>query len=147
MREHVAGASPWKQALLVAGVAGVGPVVGLIVSWITTLGRSVNPDFFFALATAGPLVGLALFIDLTVVINQAIDRQGSTPANRALGRVLVYSNACLLLLSESLALYALGAEVRTTFLVATSAAPLVLQVLLLTESALYKMRAYTLSAG
>lgn len=147
MRKHFSGAGPIKQAVLVAGITGLAPAVALIVSLVTTLGRSVTPEYFLALASAGPLVGLALFIDLTVVVNQAVERQGYTEANVALGRVLVYSNACLLVLSESLALYALGADQRTTFLVCATAGPLVLQVLLLTEAALYKVHAYTLSEG
>ena len=148
LRQRLGGATMAKQGLAVAVVLGIPPIVGLIAGTITTKGRCVDPNFFVVCGTVGPLVGLALFVDIAIVINQVfVATQGLTPANKGLGRVLVYMNAGLMVMAESVALGAVGSGARTTFLVTTAVSPLVLQVWLLTETTLFKINALEPTSG
>jgi uncharacterized membrane protein YeaQ/YmgE (transglycosylase-associated protein family) len=147
MRKRIGEASALRQAAMIALLVAIAPLAGLLAGTITGAGRSVGRDYFIVCGSIGPLVGLALFIDISVVINTAVASQGLTKANKGLARVLVYSNAALMLTSAGFALYALGSNVQTTFLVTVAVAPLLIQTLLLTEAALFKVRAITLSPG
>jgi hypothetical protein len=147
MRKRIGEAGVVRQTAMVALLAAIAPIVAALADAITSAGRCIESDFFVVVGGVGPLIGLALFIDISVVVNDAIAKQGLTPANKGLARVLVYSNAVLLLTSEGFALYALGSGVHTTFLVAIAVVPLLIQTLLLTEAALFKVHANTLSDG
>jgi hypothetical protein len=147
MRGRLGEADGIRQAAAIALLVAIAPIGGLIAEAITCAGRSVEMEFFLVCGSVGPLVGLALFIDISVVVNGAVAGQGLTSANKGLARVLVYGNAALMTSSEGFALYALGTGVHTTFLVTATVLPLLIQTLLLTETALFKVRAITLSRG
>lgn len=147
MRQRIGAAGTFRQAMMIALLLAIAPVCGLVVGSITSAGRCISSDFFLVCGSIGPLVGLALFIDISFVINAATAGEGLTDANKGLARVLVYSNAALMVTSEGFALYALGADVQTTFLVTAVVVPLLIQLLLLTEAALFKVRVITLSPG
>jgi hypothetical protein len=147
MRKRIGEAPALRQAVLIVVITALAPAAGLVAGCITSAGRGVESDYFVVAGSVGPLIGLALFIDITVVINDAVKEQGLTQGNKGLALVLAFSNAALLLTSAGLALYALGSGVRTTFLVTATVVPLVIQTLLLTESALFKVHAIKLADG
>jgi uncharacterized YccA/Bax inhibitor family protein len=148
LRQRLGGASIAKQVFAIIVALAIPLIVGVIAACITPRGRCVDPNFFVVCATVGPLVGLALFIDIAVVINQVfVAKQGLTRANKALGRILVYANAGLMTLSESFALFAVASGRPSTFLVTVVVSPLVLQVWLLTEAALFKINALEPASG
>lgn len=148
LRGRLGKTSRWRQVLVVLLVLAIPVVVAVIAAETTPSGSHVDTNFFVVLATVGPLVGLALFIDITVVINQVfVGAQGLTKANKTLGRILVYTNAALLVMSEAFALFAVGSKERTTFLIAASVSPLLLQLWLLTEAALFKIHAIPPAPG
>jgi len=136
-----------RQIAVVIAVAIVGPLVAIVAQLAISESFAPSAAFFNVCATVGPLPGLALFIDFAVVSNQLVGSQGLTPANRALARVLVYSNALLFITAEGLALYAVANGEETVFLTFGTLIPLVIQVYLLTEAALLKTRANAVRRG
>lgn len=98
----------------------------------------VSGDFFLACATVGPLFGLALFVEIALVMAPIIELQGATPANRATIRALVRINVAMLLIAESAALYAAGSGTRSAFLVVCSVLPWLIQVALLAQTTYYR---------
>jgi hypothetical protein len=136
-----------RQLLVVAVFAAVGPLVALVAELVASANAAPRSGFFDACAVVAPLPGLALFIDIAVLVNLIVASQGLTDANRALARVLLWSNAVLLLSAEAFALYATASGHETIFLAVATIVPLLLQVFLLIEVALVKMRVNVVRAG
>ena len=132
---------------MVGAFAATGPLLALIAELVTSANAAPRAGFFDALAVVAPLPGLALFIDIAVLVNLIVAAQGLTDANRALARVLLYSNAALLVGAEGFALYATASGHETIFLAVAAIVPLLLQIFLLIEVALVKMRVNVVRPG
>jgi hypothetical protein len=121
--------APWPVVLavsaVVVGVAGLSELVAAHLSGTT------SGDFFTVCATVAPLFGLAVFVDIALVMGPVVGDQGATPANRALVQVLVRTNMAMLVISESAALYSVGVKASSAFLVVCSVLPWVVQLYLL----------------
>lgn len=129
-----------RQFAIIGLLVGIAPVAAWFLASLTNSGDDVSPTFFEVVALVAPLAGLALFVDLAIVMNAGLGGRPDTASNWALAEVLVYSNAGLLLMSESAALYAVAAEAQGTFLVVMVVTPLLVQLFLLTQSAMLKIR-------
>lgn len=139
--------SAWKPWLIAVVFWSLGPALGWLVGCLTTFGSKADVRMFEAIGAAGPLVGLAVFVELVVVMGQLVSTQGATPANRALARSVIRANAGLLVTSEGLALYAIGAQTSSTFLVIAVLVPLLLQVYLLIDTAYQRVGASRIRGG
>jgi hypothetical protein len=95
-------------------------------------------SFFVVCGTVAPLFGLALFVDLALVMALAVREQGATSTNRLTFQTLVRVNSAMLVISESAALYAVGTETANAFLVVCSTLPWAVQLYLLTQMAYYR---------
>jgi hypothetical protein len=127
--------SPWR--IVVATCIAV-----FITSGVTELvapsAWSVDNDFFLACSTVGPLIGLALFVEISLVMSPIIDEQGSTPANRATVQALVRINASMLVIAETAALFSVSTSARGTFFVAASVIPWLVQLALMVQTVYYR---------
>lgn len=110
-----------------------GPIVGVVVAHFSSFGDHAHDAFFEVCALIEPLFGLALFVELAVVLGQLVSVQAATPANRDLGRSVLRANAGLICVSDGLALYAVAAGRASTFLVVAIAIPMLIQILLLVD--------------
>ncbi len=115
-----------------------GPALGLTLSGFEDLAPHDHSAFFEVCALTEPVIGLAVFVELVVVLGQLTTTQGATAANRSLTRAVVRTNAGLIVLSEGSALYALAQEETTVFLLCTVVVPMVLQLVLLVECAYHR---------
>lgn len=120
---------------LVAAIVGIIVVAGVVAEPISDGWRRPDADFYVTCATIAPLFGLALFVEIALVMTPVIADQGLSSVNVAMVRTLVRLNAAMLVLSESSALYAVGGHRRTAFLVVLSTAPWLVQLVLLIDTA------------
>lgn len=124
---------PLRAWILPIILWAAGPIVGVVVGHFSSFGDHAHDKFFEVCALIGPLFGLALFVELAVVLGQLVRAEGATPANRDLGRSVLRANAGLICVSEGLALYAVAAGRASTFLVVAIAVPMLIQILLLVD--------------
>jgi hypothetical protein len=110
-----------------------------VAAWATSFGSGVTPEFFATIASVGPVFGLALFVEIAVVMGRVVSEQGPTRANRALARVLIRTNLGLTAISEGVSLYATGSDRQSTLLVVGAILPLVIQLVLLAETAYLRL--------
>jgi hypothetical protein len=122
-----------KAWMLPVGLWAVGPLVGFLASLVWCFGASANEEFFETCALIAPLFGLALFVELALVLGQLVKDQGPTAANRGLARSVLRANAGLICVSEGLALYAVATGRASTFLVVSVVVPMLIQVQLLVD--------------
>ncbi len=87
----------------------------------------------------GPVIGLALFVEIVVVMTPAIARPDRGAAKTAAVQLLVRTNAGLLVISEGAALYAVGAKASNGFLVVCVLLPWLLQLVLLVDTAYHRI--------
>lgn len=120
--------------MVAAAVGGI-VVLGVVADLLSDGWRRPDPDFYATCATIAPLIGLALFVEIVLVMTPVIADQGADPVNVAMVRTVVRLNSVMLLLSVSSALYALGAHKHTAFLVVLSTAPWLVQLFLLIDTA------------
>jgi hypothetical protein len=98
----------------------------------------------------GPVFGLAVFVEITIVMGRALAQKKSRKkqaTTRALARTVVRTNAGLLLVSEGAALYAVGANVSSTFLLTSVLGPWLLQIYLLVDTAYHRIGVSKLGRG
>lgn len=112
-----------------------GPLLGWLISLFTDFGSEVKIGLFEVCALIQPLFGLAVFVELILVLGQLVSTEGATKANRKTTRAVVRANAGLLVISEGLAMYAVGADRVSTVLVVAVVVPMLIQVFLLMDCA------------
>jgi hypothetical protein len=115
--------------LVVVGIAALSQLVP---------GQRASEDFFVVCATVGPLFGLALSVEIPLVMAPVIEKQGQSDANKATVRALVRINVAMLIIAESAALYAVGWRSRSAFLASCSVLPWLIQLVLLVQTAYYR---------
>lgn len=94
-----------------------------------------SDEFFVTCGHIAPLFGLALFVEIVVVMTDVVYTEGATLENKATVQVLVRTNIAMLVISETAALYAVGAKTSSAFLVVCSVLPWLVQLLLLADTA------------
>jgi hypothetical protein len=121
---------------------------------IAAVGEAIYPglnrtsdEFFVTCGHVAPLFGLALFVEITVLMARVIHAQGSTAANKATVHTLVRINAGMLVVSEAAALYAVGAKASSTFLVICSVLPWLAQLALLVDVTYHRIGLSRLGSG
>lgn len=128
-------ATPWN---LVIGLVAVVMCLGGLLELTMGPGGPISQDFFLTCGTAGPLIALALFVDIAVVMAPVIQSQGLTHANEMTVRALVRINTAMFVTAEAAALYAVGTETSSLFLVVSCVLPWLVQLLLLAQTIYYK---------
>jgi len=113
----------------------VGPLLGLVFSCLTHLAPHKESTFFEVCALIEPVIGLAVFVELVVVLGQVVSTQGPTVGNQSLAQAVVRSNAGLLVVSLSASMYALATETSSAFLLFAAVVPMVMQLFLLIDCA------------
>src|SRR5208282_6115034 len=123
--------TPWRLvAFVTAAVICIGGLAELVAGPLHT----VSQDFFVTCGTAGPLLALALFVEISVVMAPVVQAQGLTHANEMTIRVLVRINSVMFVMAEAAALYAVGAHTSSAFLIACCVFPWLVQLLLLAQT-------------
>jgi hypothetical protein len=125
----------WRSRASSGVVFALIPLAGALGEWWFDCLDHTAAAFYATAGQVGPVFGLALFVEIVVVMTPVIAKQGATPANTATMRFLIRTNAGLLALSEGAALYAVGARASSTFLVVSVVLPWLLQVVLLADTA------------
>jgi hypothetical protein len=128
-----------KTWALSVGICLIGPAAGLIAGLVTHAGRDVDVKFFELCSQIAPILAVALFIEIALVMGSVIERQGLTEANIGTGLVLVRSNTGLFMVSEGLALFAVACSKRTTFLEVAVVVPMIIQLYLFLDTTLLKL--------
>jgi hypothetical protein len=82
-----------------------------------------------------PIIGLAVFVDLVLVLGHVVNHQGLTAANEYLVRAVVRGNAGLFFVSQAASLYAIGSDSSSVFLLFSATVPMVIQIFLLVDCA------------
>jgi len=119
-------------------VAGVSVAV-LALAWL--LGviapelSDTNSEFFVICGHVAPIYGLAIFVEVVVVMSRIVREEGATSANRGTVYALLGINAAMLVIAQSAALYAAGASESSGFLIGCCVLPLVVQLLIVLDSA------------
>lgn len=123
-----------RVGIFVSVASAIAPITGGLIVLIFDPNRP--PEVFFEVcALLSPLFGLGLFVEIAVVMGQVIEDQGPTEGNRSLTRGLVRSNVVLLLSASGAPLWALVSGTHSAFLAVFAVVPLLLQILLLSETA------------
>jgi hypothetical protein len=128
-------AGRWKAWAIPLAFWALGPLLGLAFHCQTSLAPHKESSFFEVCALIEPVIGLAVFVELVVVLGQVVSAQGATPANQELARAVVRSNAGLLIGSGSAALYAIATESSSVFLLFATVVPMIVQVFLMVDCA------------
>ena len=136
---------------MVAALVGGILVAGWIAGEISDHWRTPDADFFAACAAIAPLIGLGLFIEITLVMAPLVAEpklsEREHGVDKALARTAVRLNATMLVLSVSSALYALGSHRHTAFLVVVSTAPWLVQLFLLMDTAYVRIGVNRIGRG
>lgn len=128
-------AGRWKTWVVPGAFWSAGPVLGLLFACRADWAPAEHSSFFEVCGLIEPLIGLAVFVELVLVLGQLVSVQGATDANQRLARAVVRTNAGLILVSQAAALYAIGSDSSTVFLLFSAIVPMVLQVFLLVDCA------------
>ena len=134
----------WSAVLLVAAATA-----------LSTDGLDgADPAFFATCAQVGPVFGLAVFLEIAVVMAPLMrastssapkppETGGKTSAvtseQRAVVALLVRANVGLLLISQGAALYATAAKENSGFLLLCTVLPWLLQLVLIVDAAYYRV--------
>jgi hypothetical protein len=137
----------WGSWGLPALAWSLGPLAGVSIGLICDFGANVDMRFFEILAQIGPVVGLAVFVEVVIVFNQLVAEDGATAANKATVRTIIRTNAGLLVLAEGLALFSVAAQTTSTFLLVAVVVPLLLQLLLLVDGAYLRIGIHRIRNG
>lgn len=124
-----------KAWILPISLWSVGPIIGLLVAHFSQFGASADDQVFEICALIEPLFGLAVFVELVLVLGRVVEAQGATNANRHMAHAVLRTNAGLLCISEGLALYAVAARCTSTLLIIAVLLPMLTQLYLLVDCA------------
>lgn len=113
----------------------VGPLLGFAFRCQGGWAPIEKSSFFEVCGLTEPLIGLAVFVELVLVIGPLFSNQGPTETNRQLARAVVRTNAGLMLVAQGAALYAIGSGSSSVFLLFSAVTPMVLQILLIIDCA------------
>jgi len=128
--------APWPISILTyVGVLAVAAVTQLVG---TEIPGAIDGSFFAVCATVAPLFGLALFVDIGLVMAPAVAEKGPTESVRAAIRIFVRVNVGMLVLSEGTALYAIGTDRVSAFLLTCSVLPWCVQLFLLAATTYHR---------
>lgn len=116
----------------VLGIAGVVEALG------THIHDSISSNFFVVCGTVAPLFGLALFVDIGVVMAPIVKTAGATDPIRDTTKTFVRINSGMLLISESSSLYAAATDLPSAFLVACAVLPWAVQLYLLAATTYHR---------
>jgi hypothetical protein len=134
-----ASITAWKSWLLTVVICLAVPAVGWIIEQFAGGLRHTNAAFFSTAGAVGPIIGLALFVEIVVVMAPEVAKPGGQAVKAGAVRMMVRTNAALLVLSEGAALYAAGANTSSAFLVVCVVLPWFLQLALLVDTAYHRM--------
>lgn len=125
----------------------VAPLLGLLVGHWSDFGTCAADELYAVGAGTAAVIGVAVFVELAVVMGSLIAEQGNTSANELLTRAVVRTNAGLFVISEGFALYAIGAKESSTLLVFLVVVPMGLQLLLFVECAYHRIGSSRIRSG
>lgn len=125
----------------------IGPIAGYAVGCLADFGQEAQGGLFEVCALIEPLFGLAVFVELILVLGPLVSNQGFTAANQGLARAVLRANGGLMFLSEGLALYAVAADRASTFLVIAVTIPMVIQLYLLIDCAYNRVGIHRIRPG
>lgn len=136
---------------VVLGAVAIGPALGAAITgalWVldTTTTR-IDSSFFSTCAQVGPVFGLALFVEIALVMQQTVAEQGATPGNVATTRALVRANIGLMLTSEGTALYAISSSCESVFLAAMVVTPWLIQLFLMADAVYLRLDVHRIRPG
>jgi hypothetical protein len=120
--------------LLVGGVL----VLAAVVELVTHKLDGADPAFFATTAQVAPVFGLAVFIEVAVVMAPVL-KTAPSDLTKTTVQMLIRANAGLFLLSETSALFATGASRDSGFLVMCIVLPWLAQLLLVVDAAYYRV--------
>jgi hypothetical protein len=127
--------SRWRAWAVPAAFWAAGPLLGLIFSCKNEWAPHDQTSFFEVCGLVEPIIGLAVFVELVLVLGQVVNHQGPTLANQQLVRAIVRANAGLFFVSQGAALYAIGSESTSPFLLFSATVPIAIQIYLLVDCA------------
>lgn len=116
----------------VLALAGVAEGISSIVE------GSISSDFFVVCGGVAPLFGLAVLVDIGVVMAPAVKESGPIDAIRETTKTFVRLDIGMFAISESAALYAVGSGHASAFLVAASVLPWLVQIYILAETTYHR---------
>jgi hypothetical protein len=116
----------------VLAAAGIAELVGSLIE------GSISSDFFVVCAGVAPLFGLAVLVDIGVVMSPVVKKTGATDAIRETTKTFVRLDIGMLVISQSAALYAVGAGQASAFLVACSVLPWMVQLYVLASTTYHR---------
>jgi len=127
--------TPWS--LVVALIAAV-LCLGGFAELVAGPARHVSQGFFLTCGTAGLLLAIAVFVEISAVMAPVIRAEGLTRANEMTVRALARINAAMLVTVETAALYAIGARASSAFLVVCCVLPWLVQLSLMVQTVYYR---------
>jgi len=119
----------------------------VLASVVTNAGHRVENEFFSAAASFGPVFGLAIFIELALLMRGVMEEQGQTAANTRTVQSVVRANVGLMVATEAAALIALACDTASTFLVGAVLVPPMIQLYLLVDITYLKVGVTRISPG
>ena len=129
----MAGRKGFSSLLLVGAVLGVAALGRLVFDW-----HDVEPSFFSTCAQIAPVLAVAFFVEVAVVMTPLLSNTDDAAA-KAMTKFLVRSNAAMLVVSEASSLYATATKTSSTFLVLGSVLPWLLQLLMIVDTSYYRI--------
>jgi hypothetical protein len=141
-----------SNAFTAAVCGAVLAIAGLAEAFADCLDNT-QPAFFSTCAQVAPILALALFVDLVLVLGPVLtERTQNAPPRQAppehqAFRALVRANVGMLVISEASALYAVGARASTTFLTICAVLPWCAQLLLLVSTTYYRGGVHRIGKG
>lgn len=129
-------ARSWGTMVVVVG--GVIGLSALLEAWPDPV-DDVSIDFFKAAAPLTAVLGLAVFVELALVLEPYDPNKTMEKAFEALVRTVIGGNGLLIVVSSSAALYAIGSGRSTTFLLGCVVLPWILQLSVLVDAAYYRI--------
>jgi len=127
--------SRWKAWAIPVALWSLGPLLGVVFGCREEWAPHDHTSFFEVCGLVEPIIGLAVFVDLVLVLGPVVNHQGPTNANESLVRAVVRGNAGLFFVSQAAALYAIGSDSSSVFLLFSATTPMVIQIFLLVDCA------------
>lgn len=146
-RDSSGGLSRWKPWAVSGAFWSAGPLLGLLFGCRGSWAPHSHTSFFEVCGLVEPIIGLAVFVELVVVLGQVVDKQGPTVANQQLVRSVVRANAGLFFVSQAAAFYAIGSDSSSVFLLFSATVPMAIQIFLLVDCAYQRVGISRIRSG
>jgi hypothetical protein len=130
--------SLWRSRFLTLAICGLVPGIAGVADWLVPCSGHADPDFYATCAQVGPVLALTLYVEIIVVMAPVLASADCTQAERNGARALLRANTGLFVISEGVALYAVGSRGSSLFAIVCVLLPWLLQLLLIVDTAYYR---------